>query len=68
MEERIKCSSEMNRVCSPACAISGGARLDSQGRGALAMVQSLCAYDSHNRSHAHAAPVGACAERGEGRG
>jgi hypothetical protein len=53
MEERIKCSTEMNRVCSPACAISGGARLDSQGRGALAMVQSLCAYSPHNSSDAH---------------
>lgn len=50
MEERIKCSTAYDRICAPACAISLGTRFDSQGKGALAMVQALCAYDSYNHS------------------
>ncbi|KAG8461427.1 hypothetical protein KFE25_010614 [Diacronema lutheri] len=50
MEERIKCSTEYDRICAPACAASLSTRFDSQGKGALTMVQSLCAYASYNHS------------------
>lgn len=50
MEERIKCSTDYDRICAPACASATSTRFDSQGKGALAMVQALCAYGAYNRT------------------
>jgi hypothetical protein len=50
MDERIGCSTDYNRVCTPACSVEHSSRFDAEGRGALAMVQKLCAYGSYNYS------------------